>query len=221
MANSTTTKLGLINRSLRAVGERSVTSSTVSPAAVKCADSVSDALNQLCMMQNWPFMLKEVNATSWSTYTTVLPSFVSLLSVSTDLQNGGRQYAQPEGYPNVRASQNYAWGSDNDAVLYYALQDDDQIIVRPYPDTTGRRAKVWFHIYQILALPTLDSDVFTGLPETFIPLLTSMTAQLLAGRLLNDPNTVSYFAGEVALQLAQARRKYTNRALNQPNMFRW
>lgn len=220
MANSTSTKLDIINRSLLAVGDRRVSSSTISPTAIKCHDALRDALHTLCTADNWSWLRKVLTSpdVTWSGEKVTLPSYRVLHSVQT---------AQVVSYPAKELDYsdftylpNTAWSGDTDFVQYYHIFNDSEILCKSYPTTNDQRNKVTFTVTGYVTLPALDSDTLP-IPERYVPALTARLNLLMAERHLGDTAMADVFAREYAAELQTMRNSERMTSPRTPNMFKW
>lgn len=217
---STSTRLDVLNRALRFVGERpfSITEPLVNNKIV-ALDCLNQALFVLEHSFDWRFAQRYTNADSWVLERAILPQFTKLHGA--DYVNA-QNYMMPLTPTNaedlrlrapflVSLSSGYQW-------ILFAQEDNETVIVSPYPDVADQD-RIFFNYSAALKRPTTDTDTF-DIPEDFIPLLVTQLCAQLALNMLNSQADFQNYAAvyERDMRLAISRSQMLSPSQN--NMYR-
>lgn len=205
---STSTLLDVGNSVLTNVGERpQVTLNNTLGSIVK--ESISDALVELSVLNDWQFTRALVLAESWSNDTANLTANVNRVrKVYWDKQRG--YYSLP--FIPLEEYLTYSLESFNTDTLTNVPRcwtygsGFNEIRVNPYPTDSTQQARVLFEVQTFIALPSTETNTFS-LPEAFVNLVKLRASATFALRHLSDTALQSQFSRLYETALTQMRNR--------------
>lgn len=216
---SSTNLITAINRVLRDVGERQVTSIS-SPVSLKAQDYLRDAVRDLMLSQDWEWQRDRITAQSWTNESAFLGTMVRIRGVSwgTDANGYSDIPWTPERLFDVVALQSFDSTSPGIRPTAYTWRQYNQIRLNPYPTDTASRSMVVFYVIRDTAPPVNPTDLFP-VPEDMMPILLKRALYLMMTRHLDDTQGAGAIDKEYKEMLNQAKQKYIAAPTSGYNMY--
>lgn len=219
-----TNLLQAVNRVLRDVGERPVTSLSQNPASIKATTYLQDAFTLLQAEHNWEWENLILPASSWVGGTARLGNVQRIYDCYWNTQYGQiilTNVSEPEilrvnpvGFKN---------DTPNARPRYWAIgsvsgDDFKTVLLRPFPDDTETQAKVTFAIQTYFKPPVNATEPFS-MPERFLPILYYKATSDMLIKHLEDTNGYQVAQAEYNKHLNLFRSR-ENKTPSTINMFR-
>lgn len=199
MVSSTKTLLSVANEVLLNVNERPKynLNNTLGNRVKAC---VSDAVVEVCSLNDWSWSISLIPALSWGDDTATLPDNVQrVLNVYwiTPLGNKCRlSYVSPTEFNLIhRVGYSTVLNVGSYARFWTAGDGYNQVRAMPYPTDGVTQASIQFQVVSWVAAPTLDSGLFS-MPDEFVSLVTKRATALFCTRHLGDPSLGAHFNTE-------------------------
>jgi hypothetical protein len=165
-------------------------------------------------LYDWSWARKEITASSWLDGVATLENVQRLKGVYYRADYNDR-ILRPEPYAALRRRSNYVG-----VPSVYAVIDESQVLVHPYPTTTDNKNKVLFVVVSWIELPTNDTSLFDFMPTAFVDLLISRASGLFSVIHNNDLALAQAYNSQYETLAQRLRDRYRNVSAEGLNMYR-
>lgn len=213
-----TTLLDTANKVFRAIGERpAATLNNVQGDRLK--DCIQQAALDVEVLHSWDFLTERVIANSWTLNEADLGPYQRLYEVSIGSPATGFKPLQYVPEPVLDRLPIKPYTGTKDLADYYTTVQG-AVKFSNYPADVTSQGRIVFYIQKSIVVPVADTDVWTNVPDRYLPLIEKKASYLACIRILDDPQAASYFQQELE-QLVQQFRNYERRVpVGKLNMFR-
>lgn len=216
MAVSTTNLFTLMNECLRECGERpfdpDFDEDPTDNTRVLIKQCIKSALHDFAREANWLFLREFRTATNWVLERADIGSHNRLFQV---------QYRQQGIFylPEISIQNFYSIALAPGSVpSCFAILNDAEVVLYPYPTTTLDRNSVQFLVSANLVMPTIEAGYF-NMPEEMLGVFKLKVCMHIALKHLGNRETVQNFAGMYSIALRDAINTNDSRSPNAANMF--
>lgn len=222
MATSVSTRLEVVNRILLNCNERPLTTTTNVLIGTQVIECIRAAYYKLMREGEWLWTQDRINADSWSGKVATLPSTVQRVKMVAYANEDGITF--PLTFLDLYVFDQdilelYDSTTNRGRALYWTQRDQTLVWVNPYPNDATERARIWFYVNTIPAIPSTDGGTFS-VPEDFVPILVLMATGMFIKRHADDYQLARAFEEEYLAELMQLRARQMLIPNNSYNLYR-
>ena len=195
--------------------------STSNSLGTRVKSSIEDALVDLCMASDWPWMQSFQPAESWLNEVATLPENVR--DIKFVIQNRTNTSPRPVRYMPQQTfyQQNLTSfsGADGGIVHNYTRLGHRDVAVNHYPTDSASQAQLSFYVVRFVTLPSSDSSKF-AIPDNYMPLLRLKASSNFAVSHLADSTLAELFNTRYEQMKQRYREMIRNSSDKSSNMYR-
>jgi hypothetical protein len=202
------TLLGIANNVLLNAGDRTVVT-TNSTIGTMVKNSIRSAINDVCLLSDWPWMQDDIIADSWDDHVATLPD--SVKSVRFVAYDTGDGYATLLAMPQQEFVRYDNWDFDNSTIYgcgqYYCIFSPQEIHLNPYPSTDEEQSKFHFFVTKWAEMPSTDSTEIV-MPDVFVELVIARASYLYGVIRSGDPARFAQHQNQFETRAQALRDRY-------------